>query len=134
MSQWIEIRDAPKPNGKVIAVWHNTKPKTYELAFGVTDLEYPEDLENEYRTYASDSASIITRSLVHEISEAEFSVHVEIMEIPQIISDGMLHYLGELQWCYRHHSIVDTVIIPCSGKVYTKVILSPHKWYDPEKF
>ena len=122
MSHWFEIRHEPLPSGRVIAIWHQ-EDNNLQLAFGVKNLTYPKELENEKRTYGMDDANTIFHLLVHEITEPEFSVHTEIMDIPQIISDGMLHYLGVLNWYHAYRDFGEDSFVHCSGDVYTKVVL-----------
>lgn len=124
MSRWFEIRNAPKPNGIVIAIWH-CDTEGLELAYGAKNLKYSSDNEDDIRTYARHGfeAEAIDKTLVREVSEAEFSVLQKLADIPQIISDGVLHYLGVLTWSYDSfgsHTGDETLL--CTGDVYAKVI------------
>jgi len=124
MSKWFEIRNAPKPEGIVIAIWHREN-KNLRLSHGAKDVVYSSTDDDDIRTYArwGEEAKAIQRSLVKEITEADFSVLQEIADIPQIISDGMLHHLGTLSWEYETPgSNTGDKTLGCSGVVYTKVI------------
>lgn len=128
MNRWFEIRNAPNQDGDVIAIWH-CDTKGYELAYGTKNLKYSSDNEDDIRTYArfGMEAEAIDKSLVRRISEAEFSVLQELADIPQIISDGVLHYLGVLTWSYNSsgsHTGDETLL--CTGDVYAKVIANHH--------
>ena len=122
MSQWFEIRNAPKPNGEVIACWHNEK-KEHELSFGVKNLTYVPDNEDDKRTFGRNDAGVIDGTLVHEITESEFDLLTELADIPRIISDGILNHLGILQWCHTEMSVMGEDSLTCRGNVYAKVVL-----------
>jgi hypothetical protein len=128
-NKWYEIRNAPKAhNGIVIAIWHQTVAE-YELAFGIQNLEYPSDREDDKRTHGRNDVTMVAECLVKEITESDFSVLIEIAEIPQIISDGVLHYLGKLTWHHKDRVVPSNWYtkwpdIVCTGDVYAKVVFS----------
>ena len=132
VEHWFEIRNDYKPNGIVIAIWHKTNNE-YELAFGIQNLSFPPELTDTKRTYGRNDLDIINRYLVHEISESEFGVLTELADIPQIISDGVLHHLGVLKW--HHDERTDRArsnwnpenSVTCTGNVYAKVVIS--EWF-----
>ena len=123
MSKWFEIRNKPH-KGEVIAIWHRDDDD-YRLAFGAKDVKFPPEMADDKRTYGREEAIGILDSIVNEVSEAEFSVLSEIADIPRIISDGNLHFLGDLEWEHKKDPSgfrkYGSFCIPCSGEVYAKV-------------
>jgi hypothetical protein len=123
--KWFEIRNAPKPVGDVIAIWHQTRTE-HELAFGVRDAEYVANDENS-KAVRGDDVDVIADTLVFEITSCDYDLLVEIADIPKIISDGKLHFLGVLKWCHSSMGFDDKVdSTTCAGNVYTKVV--PARW------
>ena len=125
--KWFEIRNAPKPSGDVIAIWHQTRNE-HELAFGVRDAQYVTNDDNQdARAIRGDDVDVIADTLVFEISSVDFDLCVEIADIPEIRSDGQLHFLGVLKWCHAEMGLNEHVnTTTCAGNVYTKVV--PARW------
>ena len=122
LPQFFEIRDAPKPNGNIIAIWRKDEDN-HQLIFGTKNVEFPPEDEDDKRTYGASDERAIEYVLMHHITEPEFSVHDAIAEIPHILSDGVLHHLGVLKWHHQWHSFMNGwKYIKCSGTVYAKVI------------
>lgn len=120
--QYFEIRDEPRPNGNIIAIWQKDEDN-HQLIFGTKDVVVlPEDEDNK-RTFGTTDERVIEYDLMHQITEPEFSVHAEISEIPHIVSDGVLHHLGVLKWIHKWHEFgKGWSYIHCHGPVYAKVI------------
>lgn len=95
MTQYFEIRNAPAPDGEVIALWKKESP-SYHL----------EILGDE-----AWMSACINKDLIRETTEEEFSVMDVICDIPHILSDGVHHFLGELTLVYNpdsHRPIVSS--------------------------
>jgi hypothetical protein len=84
MIQYFAIRNAPPPDGEVIALWKKETPNLHLEVIG----------KEEWM-----SSGINT--LITETTEEEFSVMDTICEIPHIQSDGVYHFLGELEFKYK---------------------------------
>jgi len=125
--KWFEIRNAPKPVGDVIAIWHQKRAE-HELAYGVKDAKYvTNDDSQDARLTRGNDVDIIADTLVFEISSSEYDLCAEIADIPKILSDGKLHFLGVLKWSHSEWSQflgdddkLNTTT--CAGNVYTKVV------------
>jgi hypothetical protein len=131
-TQYFEIRNST--GGDVIAIWRKEK-ENYLLSFGVKDAVFDEKsagshTEDDIRTYCRDrdDAMHVESQLMNKISEYDFSVMDEIAQIPQIISDGVLHHLGILAWGHAWRawdSVLDestTKSIIKYGTVYVRVV------------
>jgi hypothetical protein len=122
LPQFFEIRDAPKPNGNVIAIWRKDEDN-HQLIFGTKDVVSPPEDDDNKRTFGPNDEMVIEHTLMNRITEPEFSVHDEISEIPHIISDGVLHHLGVLEWHHKWHSFTEGwKYIKCNGIVYVRII------------
>ena len=118
--KYFVVRNAPKDQGgEVIAVWRQDKEE-YQLSFGVKDVTYSTYDQDLIRTYARTPEFAIESTLVHEINEGQFSTLIEIADMPQIISDGVLHHLGKLRWSFK--LVPPEEPIHCEGTVYVRVV------------
>lgn len=127
--RWFAIRNDPRQcSGNIIALWHRID-STHELAFGALNVEYFPHDENFIRTYKDLHAQRIDLTLVEEITQPEADTLIEIAEIPEILSDGTLHYLGKLRWVMNPKqkavSFIDDDFEQTTaiGDVYVKVVL-----------
>ena len=85
MIQYFAVRDAPKSkDGKVIALWKKEYPQLHLSLL-------PSDPRLE---------ALVNDHLVEEVDEYDFDVMDAIAEIPHIQSDGVHHYLGEIDYTY----------------------------------
>lgn len=103
MTAYFTIRNAPAPNGTVIALW---KKESDSLHLEVLGKE-------------AWMSSGINETLIAETTEEEFSVMDAICNIPHIQSDGVYHFLGELEFRYTPKFSFPTV--PKDLLVKTKV-------------
>ena len=85
MTQYFVVRNAPEPNGEVIALWKKESPNLHLEVIG----------EEEWMSGG------INKTLIAETTEEEFSVMDAICEIPHIQSDEVYHFLGILEFKYE---------------------------------
>lgn len=126
MTEYFEIRNAPLPDGEVIALWRREN-ENHQLVFGVKDVITEEDTraeeERDENPFGTTDERAIVYCLMNDISEPEFSVRDDICEIPHIISDGVLHHLGVLKWHLKWHEFRSGWnYIKRHGTVYAKTI------------
>ena len=126
MTDYFEIRNAPMPDGEVIALWRKEN-ENHQLVFGVKDVVTDEDTrdekERDENPFGTTDERAIEHYLMKEISEPEFSVRDDICEIPHIVSDGVLHHLGILKWHHQWHEFLGGwKYIKRHGTVYAKII------------
>ena len=127
---WFAIRNDPKQvDGNVVALWHRLD-EDHELAFGAKDVKYIPHDDGYKRMLSNLHAERIDQQLVEPISSAEADMLKEIGDIPEIISDGNLHYLGKLRWLANQESDTPTSppgrnmpTITSIGDVFAKVTL-----------
>lgn len=126
MTVYFAIRNAPAPNGDIVALWRK-EDENHQLIFGVKDVVTYEDTRDEDKRdenpFGTTDEQAIQFSLVNVITEPEFSVCDTICEIPHIVSDGGLHHLGVLKWYFKWHEFREGwKYIKRHGTVYAKTI------------
>lgn len=85
MTQYFSVRDAPaNKDGKVIAIWKKEQPQ-FHLSLLSSDPKHE---------------VTVNAHLIEEVDEYDFDVMDAIAEIPHIQSDGIHHYLGEVDYTY----------------------------------